>query len=105
MGRHSLLFGDSGDENSLGFCSPLFMDVNADKSRDLICFFYTGKTGFQCGDTEGLLTKRPAFSPYPLTFLKIADKFRISAPGRKDRNMIQETITQFEARIKEVSFI
>jgi hypothetical protein len=51
----SLTFGHNGDENSLAFCIPLAIDVNADKSRDLICFFYTGKMGFQCGDTEGIL--------------------------------------------------
>jgi hypothetical protein len=51
----SLTFGDDGDENSLAFCSPLFIDVNGDRLRDLICFFYTGKMGFLCGDTEGTL--------------------------------------------------
>ena len=51
----SLTFGDDGNENSLAFCSPLFIDVNGDRLRDLICFFYTGKTGFLCGDTEGIL--------------------------------------------------
>ena len=51
----SLTFGYTGDENGLSFCSPLSLDVNADKSLDLICFFYTGKAGFHCGDTEGFL--------------------------------------------------
>ena len=51
----SLTFGDEGNENSLAFCSPLFIDVNGDRLRDLICFFYTGKTSFLCGDTEGIL--------------------------------------------------
>jgi hypothetical protein len=53
--RTSLTFGHQGDEKSSAFCSPLSIDVNADKSRDLICFFYTGETGFQCGDTQGIL--------------------------------------------------
>jgi hypothetical protein len=51
----SLTFGDDGNENSLAFCSPLFIDVNGDRLRDLICFFYTGKMGFLCGDTKGTL--------------------------------------------------
>jgi hypothetical protein len=51
----SLTFGHNGGENSLAFCSPLSIDVNGDKARDLVCFFYTGKAGFQCGDTEGIL--------------------------------------------------
>ena len=53
--RDSLTFGHNGDENSLAFCSPLAIDVNRDKARDLLCFFYSGKAGFQCGDTEGIL--------------------------------------------------
>jgi hypothetical protein len=53
--RASLTFGGNGDENSLAFCSPLAIDVNGDKARDLVCFFYTGKADFQCGDTEGIL--------------------------------------------------
>lgn len=51
----SLTFGHSGNEKSLVFCSPVPVDVNGDKIRDLICFFNMAKAGFQCGDTQGIL--------------------------------------------------
>ena len=53
--RDSLTFGATGDENSLAFCTPRRVDINGDHLKDLICHFYTKKTGFQCGDTEGIL--------------------------------------------------
>ena len=53
--RTSLTFGATGDEDSLAFCTPRREDVNGDHLKDLICHFYTKKTGFQCGDTEGIL--------------------------------------------------
>ncbi len=52
---NSLTFGPSGNEKSLAFCSPVPVDVNGDKIRDLICFFNMAKAGFQCGDTQGIL--------------------------------------------------
>ena len=51
----SLTFGHSGSEKSLAFCSPISVDVDADKNRDLLCFFYTGQAAFKCGDTQGIL--------------------------------------------------
>jgi hypothetical protein len=31
------------------------MDINRDGLRDLICYFWTQKTDFDVGDTEGIL--------------------------------------------------
>ena len=53
--RESLSFGQKGDENSLAFCMPWKMDVNGDRKKDLICYFYERSSGFQCGDTLGTL--------------------------------------------------
>lgn len=53
--RDSLTFGATGDEDSLAFCTPRREDINGDHLKDLICHFYTKKTGFQCGDTKGIL--------------------------------------------------
>jgi hypothetical protein len=51
----SLKFGHSGNEASLASCSPP-QDLNRDGLPDLLCRFYTQKTGFQTGDTQGILT-------------------------------------------------
>ena len=51
---NSLTFGRTGDEKSLAFCSGA-EDVNGDGLLDLVCHFYTQKTGFKCGDSEGIL--------------------------------------------------
>jgi hypothetical protein len=51
----SLTFGRTGDEPSLAFCSEITEDVNADGRLDLVCHFTTQQTGFQGGDTEGIL--------------------------------------------------
>lgn len=48
-------FGRTGDEGSLAFCGEIAEDVNADGRLDLVCHFTTQKTGFQSGDTEGIL--------------------------------------------------
>ena len=53
--RASLTFGQTGDEESLAFCRRRAKDVNRDGLRDLVCFFWSKLTGFQCGDTEGIL--------------------------------------------------
>jgi probable HAF family extracellular repeat protein len=53
--RHSLTFGQTGDEDSLAFCPRWPSDVNHDGLRDLVCYFHVGPTGFQCGDKEGIL--------------------------------------------------
>jgi hypothetical protein len=51
-----LTFGATGDEQSLAFCNRRPKDVNQDGLRDdLVCQFYIDETGFQCGDTEGVL--------------------------------------------------
>ena len=52
--QNSLTFGRSGDEDSLAFCHGA-EDVNRDGLQDLVCHFYTQDTGFQCGDTKGIL--------------------------------------------------
>jgi uncharacterized delta-60 repeat protein len=51
----SLRFGRTGHELSLASCSAP-EDVNGDGRPDLVCHFTTKKTGFQRGDTKGLLT-------------------------------------------------
>lgn len=50
----NLTFGQTGDEQSLAFCQGA-EDVNRDGLQDLVCHFYTQETGFQCGDTVGIL--------------------------------------------------
>jgi hypothetical protein len=49
----SLTFGRTGDEPSLAFCQA--GDVNGDGLLDLVCHFHTQLTGFQAGDTIGVL--------------------------------------------------
>jgi YVTN family beta-propeller protein len=51
----SLTFGRTGDERSLGFCNSSPEDVDGDGLLDLVCHFTTLLTGFQPGDTEGVL--------------------------------------------------
>jgi hypothetical protein len=51
----TLTFGRTGYENSLAFCNPNGEDVNKDGFIDLVCHFYTAKTGFKRGDTQGVL--------------------------------------------------
>jgi hypothetical protein len=53
--RDALTFGPTGDEASLAFCSRSPEDVDGDGYADLVCHFYTAKTGFQSGDEEGIL--------------------------------------------------
>ena len=53
--RASLTFGRTGDEQSLAFCTNSAEDVNGDGRLDLVCHFTTSLTGFQSGDTEGVL--------------------------------------------------
>jgi probable HAF family extracellular repeat protein len=53
--RRSLTFGRTGDEESLAFCMPWKYDVNHDRKKDLVCYFYERSMGFQCGDTVGTL--------------------------------------------------
>lgn len=50
---NSLTFGHAGTETSLAFCNS--EDVNGDGLIDLMCHFYTQQTGFQAGDTTGIL--------------------------------------------------
>jgi hypothetical protein len=56
MDQNSLTFGATGDEQSLAFCNRRPKDGNYDGLKDdLVCQFYAEDTGFQCGDTEGVL--------------------------------------------------
>jgi hypothetical protein len=55
LDRSSLTFGRTGDEVSLAFCNRDGSDVNGDGLPDLICHFDTTATGFQPGDTQGVL--------------------------------------------------
>jgi hypothetical protein len=50
----SLTFGETGDEQSFASCdAPI--DVNGDGFLDLVCYFFTQRTGFKAGDTTGKL--------------------------------------------------
>jgi probable HAF family extracellular repeat protein len=51
----SITFGRTGDEASLASCQANAEDVNGDGLPDLVCHFKTELTGFQSGDTEGIL--------------------------------------------------
>jgi hypothetical protein len=53
--KGSLTFGRTGNEQSLAFCNPGGEDVNGDGLLDLVCHFNTQQTGFQPGDTLGIL--------------------------------------------------
>jgi len=53
--RTSLTFGHAGAETSLSRCDPGGEDVNGDGLPDLVCHFYSQKTGFISGDTMGFL--------------------------------------------------
>lgn len=66
--RTSLTFGRTGDEQSLAFCDTKVKDVNKDKRPDLVCHFKTPSTGFQIGDTQGIL-KAQTTAGIPLTGL------------------------------------
>jgi hypothetical protein len=52
---HSLTFGPTGDEASFVLCKKRGRDVNRDGLRDLICEFSIPATGFQRGDSLGIL--------------------------------------------------
>lgn len=51
----SLRFGLTGDEPSLAFCNTGGEDVDGDGRADLICHFFTRKTGFGGGSSAGIL--------------------------------------------------
>ena len=55
LDRSSLAFGRTGNEHSLTFCNAGGGEVNGDGLQDLVCHFNTGLTGFQFGDSAGLL--------------------------------------------------
>jgi len=55
MDLETITFGRTGDEHSMAFCSPIEWNVNRDSYKDLVCFFWIQRTGFQCGDTQGVL--------------------------------------------------
>jgi hypothetical protein len=53
--RASLTFGRTGEEHSLASCNKGGEDVNGDGWLDLVCQFKTQSSGFQIGNTEGIL--------------------------------------------------
>lgn len=79
----SLTFGAQGDEKSLAFCNPISEDVNDDGYDDIICHFYTPKTGFQCGDTVGVVNGW-SMDGSPLA-LEGSDSVRIVPSACKDQ--------------------
>ena len=56
--KTSLTFGRTGDEESLAKCTKSNEDVNDDLLDDVVCQFNTQDTGFELGDTEGILRGR-----------------------------------------------
>lgn len=52
--KTALTFGRTGSENGLAKCTG-DQDVNADGRLDVVCHFKTQQTGFQSGDTVGVL--------------------------------------------------
>ncbi len=61
----SVTFGQTGNEQSLAFCNAGGEDVNGDGLLDLVCHFETELTGFQSGDTLGILEGK-TFSGVPI---------------------------------------
>lgn len=59
----SLTFGRTGKEESLAFCNTGGEDVNGDGLLDLVCHFETQSTGFQSGDTLGILMGKTVQGP------------------------------------------
>jgi YVTN family beta-propeller protein len=55
ISHESLTFGRTGSEDSLAYCINKPKDLNRDKIKDLLCYFYADHTGFQCGDNLGIL--------------------------------------------------
>ena len=56
LDRPSLTFGRTGNETSLAHCRRWgHRDVNHDGLKDQVCYFWTRKTEFEIGDTEGVL--------------------------------------------------
>ena len=53
--KATLTFGQMGDEASLAFCTKKNEDVNDDGLLDVVCHFKNQATGFQIGDSEGVL--------------------------------------------------
>lgn len=53
--KTSLTFGKTGDEASLISCSAKLIDVNRDKKKDLVCYFYGDKTMLDIPDTQAIL--------------------------------------------------
>jgi len=53
--KEFLTFGKTGFEDSLNKCTKSNEDVNGDGELDMVCHFNTQDTGFEEGDTEGIL--------------------------------------------------
>jgi hypothetical protein len=53
--KSSVHFGRTGSEASLALCDAQPEDVNGDGLLDQVCHFQTSSTGFQPGDTVGIL--------------------------------------------------
>jgi hypothetical protein len=54
----SLKFGRTGTEASYARCSNEGADLNGDTKPDRVCHFHNEMTGFQRGDSAGILTGR-----------------------------------------------
>jgi hypothetical protein len=55
LDQATLTFGRTGDEQSFIRCEKIAKDVNSDGFLDLTCRFKINNTGFQVGDSVGIL--------------------------------------------------
>jgi hypothetical protein len=79
--RTSLTFGRTGYEQSFFRCKRKGKDVNGDGLPDLICRFHKQRTGFQFGDTEGILRGLNIAGK----FFEGSDSVVIRKRGRRDK--------------------
>jgi len=78
--RTSLTFGHTGDQESLKSCFDHAKDVNHDGLKDLVCVFQSSLTGFQPGDTEGILKGKTVDG----TLIEGSDSVKIVITGEHD---------------------
>ena len=76
--KASLTFGRTGEEESLAKCTKSNEDVNGDGLLDVVCHFNTQDTGFQEGDTVGILKGKTIGG----TPIKGTDSIRIVPPEK-----------------------
>ena len=79
---NSIKFGHYGIENSLYKCYPKGRDVNGDRFPDLICRFYTSRTGFVPTDSRASMR----FSDMNGTLYQGSDSIRVVSNDLDDKD-------------------